>query len=391
MMKEQGMMPSAENVPERDEKIEQLVEGMTKKRDREEVKIEKILKDLEVRCSLPEGAVEIISNRVKELREMEVNEGALRKTSRWFVLDALANYYDDRIGIANFNFLKAELLELVDDNLIESREGSFEDLSKSAMIFFDVDGLKSVNDHALGKHDAGDLFLKKIADVFNGGKTAMWLRESGIKFYPARRSGDEFMCAIKASKSLNEKSDFVGIDGENVKDRTFIEYVIEKIQEDVGSLDMDDVQDFSNDEQKAAYDKIGFDTDSWPRDFRFKASISGGVAILKDALRDVLDGENIEGKGYEELLVNVIEKMISISDKEMSVNKEKDQERRAESEDEKERLTESIYRSGRSDQEKIDSLTEENENLKKEDKKKKEIIARQEAELEELRRKLAEK
>jgi GGDEF domain-containing protein len=349
---------------ERKEKqAENLLRELYEARERE-TEIDEVVKKMEAGCFLPRGAAEIISKRVQENRADGMSEEAVKRNARNSVMDLLDVYYDQMFGIPNFSFLKMEFLDLIEKGFLERREGNERASENTAIAFFDVNGLKAVNDHSLGKHNSGDLFLEGVSDVFNGGRTVRWLEEKGIIFHQARKSGDEFMCVISADRSLVENSSFKGVDGENVENRALGEYIVEKIQEDFENLDMKKVQDFSDPKQREVYKDLGIDVESWPPDFKFKASASAGIMTVAEALEEIAQREDEKRPGrYEGLVLETMKRAIDEADKRMTVNKKADKEARANSEDPHERYLEEIYLSGRSDMEmkrEIEKLQEEN-------------------------------
>lgn len=335
--------------PESESEMEQvadLARLISERKKMIKAPLHEILTEFETRGLVPERAVLEISRRMQKYEQAGASKEVLRLQAEDAIKDAVTMYRDERFEISNFNFFKAELFGFVDQILVEDKLESIDDLDKTAMIFFDVDGLKAVNDNALKLHTAGDIYLKKIAQALNAGRTTKWLESLGMEISPARRSGDEFMYAIRADKPLTKKTDFVGIDGENIENATFADYIIAKIKEDISELDMKDVQDFSDPQQREKYkDAV---TENWPEDFEFRASISGGAASLLDAIK-VLSKEkgNIDDSAYEELVLGILGKMINISDNAMLGDKTANKEKRKNSDSENDRLLEAIYRSAR--------------------------------------------
>jgi len=315
--------------------------------------VHEVLGGFEMEGLVPKRAVMEISRRLEKYEAVGADRELLKLQAEDALRDAVTMYRDERFEISNFGFFKEELFSFIDKVFLESELETVEDLDRTAMIFFDVDGLKAVNDKSLGLHKAGDIYLKKIAETFNSGRTTQWLESLGFEVSPARRSGDEFMYAIKANTPLTIKTDFIGIDGEKVSGVSFAEYVIKKIKQDIESLDMTDVQDFSDPGQREKYKGL---IDEWPENFQFRASISGGGVSLLDAVKKMIeDGKGVEGRPYEELIArDLIGPMIDLSDKKMTVDKERGKETRRESGNESEQILEKIYRSGR--EEKVDFI-----------------------------------
>ncbi|MFC1644803.1 hypothetical protein ACFL08_02155 [Patescibacteria group bacterium] len=366
------------------EVLTSLAEIIQSKKENREVSVHEVLKKFEEKGLIPARAKEEITRRLNRKQELGANDAIIKDTAKDYTLDAITLYRDNVFEISNYNFFKAELFRFIDENLTGQDIESIEDLDKTAMIFFDIDGLKAVNDNAMDAHASGDLYLSKIVEVFNGGRTTEWLRSIGVECSPARRSGDEFMCALKGNISFKIKDDFYGIDGEEVKNESFGEYVMKKLQEDVRSLNVDEVQDFSDPHQMNKYKDAGLDVGEWPEDFRFKASMSGGVATLLDVLRIVKDKEFKADESYEELIVGIAGEMIKGADGIMMENKEVDKKTRRKSDNIHDRLIETVYRAGRSDEEQINELKTKNKALEEQNQKMREQMEKTKAALDTL-------
>lgn len=334
-----------ETVSEKDQ-LAGLLQSISERRRSPEEPVHEILEEFETKGLIPKRAVLEISRRLEKYEKAGASKEVLRLQAKDVIKDSVTMYRDERFEISNFNFFKAELFGFIDKILVEDELESLDDLDKTAMIFFDVDGLKAVNDNALNLHAAGDVYLKKISQTFNEGRTTKWLESLGVEVSPARRSGDEFMYALRANSPLTKKADFVGIDGEKVENTSFADYVIARIKEDVHDIDMADVQDFSDPKQREKYKNI---SETWPEDFKFRASISGGAASLLDAIRILNERKgDIDGKMYEELVAGeLIGGMIDLSDKLMLEDKRLNKQKRRESNNREDVLLEAIYRSAR--------------------------------------------
>ncbi|MFC1638598.1 hypothetical protein ACFL2R_04195, partial [Patescibacteria group bacterium] len=98
-----------------------------------------------------------------------------------------------------------------------------------------------------------------------------------------------------------------------------------------------------------------------------------GVMTLLDVLRVIKD-KDFGDEGYEEMIVDITGDMIKGSDGRMMENKEEDKKTRRESENLHDRLIESVYRAGRSDEEQINELKAKNEALEKKQEKMREQL-----------------
>jgi diguanylate cyclase (GGDEF)-like protein/PAS domain S-box-containing protein len=91
-------------------------------------------------------------------------------------------YYDDLTGLPNRTLLQ--------DRLIKALASARRQKNKVALLFFDLDRFKTIND-SLG-HSVGDLVLKEVAE-----RLKKWAREQDTV---ARVGGDEFVIVLTAVK-----------------------------------------------------------------------------------------------------------------------------------------------------------------------------------------------
>jgi len=351
---------------------------LAKAEDWEEAPIKKKILKLEGR--LPKAAMREVSEQIRENEKLsgenKKNKGLqkyFKKENERIIRDAEIFYKDHKFDIPNDRFLQREMMcDIV--KVMKEIKGSenYEEIDKEidtlGMIFFDVDGLKAVNDKAEGGHSAGDLYLEKTSIVFTKGDTTKWLEEQGYKVIASHRSGDEFMCKI-SGESVNAVQDFKGLNGEQVND-SIIHYAMIQFKKELQEIKTKDLFDFSKQEQRDEFEELEI-----PSDLEFKASMSGGVASLEDALaelqRKIENGEieNIEDKDYDEILKLIVGIMFDASDKEMVKNKKEEKEGRENGTNEQ-KLMERIYRAGRDEA----SLKKEVVSLKEEMKNNKELI-----------------
>ncbi len=82
-------------------------------------------------------------------------------------------------------------------NLVQNEYANASDLQNNAVLFFDVNGMRTVVD--LTDHENGTAFLRELAKVFIHGTTTKLLRDQGLEVTPMSAGGDEFHIHIHSS------------------------------------------------------------------------------------------------------------------------------------------------------------------------------------------------
>lgn len=163
-----------------------------------------------------------------------------------------------------------------------------EDLKRIALLSFDANGLKAVNDLS-GVHENGTEYLKRIAEVFHAKDSAeaKRLKELGIdEILPVMAGGDEYSVLLKSEKPIPPEA---------------VEEALRMYDAAIQRLDVSDLVDFNDegtllrylgysneragllsaDERRAAVESV---RKEMPPDFKMRASASGGGATLYDGV-----------------------------------------------------------------------------------------------------------
>ena len=248
-------------------------------------------------------------------------------------------------------------------------------------IFFDLDGLKAINDRSLGGYEAGDKALYTMARALCDKNLKKWAASQDIDLVPTHHHGDEFLLGIIGEKNVDltkVKDEFIGVDGELVKGVSLIKYIGEYVNKTIEESPVEDILDFSNPEQLNKFKDF---KDGLPeglvldRDFKYKLSCSYGYATLKDGIaRSVKDKFNFNGKkpnggevDWEYIIFRLVGKgLIGTSEDKLKVSKVQGREYRVNSDDPRDRILEMLYRFGREfDAEKYQLLFKELEKIVK--------------------------
>lgn len=234
---------------------------------------------------------------------------------------------DGKDRIFGHDYAKMEIRERVDE-LLESdpTENGFR---KIALLSFDANGLKAANDLS-GSHKIGTEYLKRIVEVLHApeGPTRKWLKEKGIsKVLATTHGGDEYNVLLSSDKPIDD---------------AVISEAIERFETEVSSMDVSDIVDFDDPEvllrfgnvapgewarmddaqKEEALRKI---KDRLPPGAKFRATVSGGGAVLADAMAESMGGEGKNalepGDSYRRTLDKIMGALLDSADRSGSAAK----------------------------------------------------------------------
>lgn len=249
--------------------------------------------------------------RIEILRKIGLGSEEIAEFVRKDVTLIKLSYQDRRPCFQNalFNrkYIESELFKKIESAL--AGDITIENLSKTAVVNFDLNGLKAMND--LGGHLNGDRGLGYFAEMIQEGKTIKWLKTIGIESIPYTQGGDEFGVLLSGKTDL-------GAMREEIEKNIFNE---------VRDFDASDLIDFKN-EKVAEFLKDRNMTipgkvtspDGKEERFVFKMSTSVGIATIWDALVAV-EFKDTEGVG--ERIKKIRGAMIGIADEHAMEHKEK--------------------------------------------------------------------
>ena len=121
----------------------------------------------EALTGLPNEIRTIIEKRIAEWNEDGVPEEKIAIRLRREIEQTIAAFEDQRFGVPNGSYLRMEMFRLFDG--LVSEAANINKVKGVAGMFFDMNGLETVND--LAGHTAGDEYLRRIVNVFTGGRT----------------------------------------------------------------------------------------------------------------------------------------------------------------------------------------------------------------------------
>lgn len=208
-----------------------------------------------------------------------------------------ARMYLDRakhIQMYNRDYVEATLENALSE-IFEPETNKLDDFYKIALIFFDLNGLKTLNDGTT--HENGDRALEIFSKILKNGSTTQWLRRQGVEVIPAHQSGDEFLLLMRGDKDLS----------------SILEETKKRFHDEVEHYDASDLLDFQTgkkylSETLKIYDKFLEDLskktgvsiealeEKFSREFKFKLGTSVGIATLGQALSLIDPDEAINPK-----------------------------------------------------------------------------------------------
>lgn len=292
-------------------------------------------------------------------------EEIIKKLFRFDSEEASKWLKDKMTDIYNIEYFNSRMTLLLDEMIGESAKGkegqSLEDKMKSMVtIYFDLDGLKSINDN-IG-HNAGDKAIHFLAEAMNNSKLKQWAVEKGIELIPTHKSGDEFVLGIVSGERdslIDAPSEgFKGV--EDVNDKSIAQYIGEYITNKLNSEENGkEIIDFSNEGGK--FKGIVLPNGIELKNVNFKLNASFGVASMINVWKKVGEESEDEQGDYGNFLYKIlIGGMVDEADQNLNINKEEGKRVRRKSEDINERALETLYRfTDRSDSDASVSIEEE--------------------------------
>ena len=294
-------MEDAEHGGEREQRLNEVFESLLKGRQAERAEQqeggEAWLEDRV--ASLPDAAKLQIRHYDRKLVEAGVANPAKRAELAEEKIVAFEQTYQDRrftVGengehMLNKAYAKeqvvSELKELLGDSPTK------EDLKRIALLNFDANGLKAVNDLS-GSHEKGTEYLKRIAEIFanKNSPEAKRMQELGITdILAVTAGGDEYSVRIKSDKPIPPEA---------------IEEAIRMYEAAIQRIDASDLVDFNDESTMLRYlgvserqaELLTVDEkrnlflnfkDILPAGFKMRASASGGGATLYDGMLTAME------------------------------------------------------------------------------------------------------
>jgi GGDEF domain-containing protein len=187
-------------------------------------------------------------------------------------------------------YAKEQALEWLNQAL--GAEPEVEDLKKIALLNFDANGLKAVNDLS-GSHEKGTEYLRRIAEIFHDEESgaAAWLKSRGITdLLAVTGGGDEYSVMIRSERPIAQET---------------LDEAVRMYESAISGLNVADLVDFSDQETRlrflglseAHFESLSDsdrakkmkETGDMPAGFMMRASAAGGGRTMHDGLLSALE------------------------------------------------------------------------------------------------------
>lgn len=256
----------------------------------------------------PQDSPEIYQEDIKNsLDEEIINYLTTNVDTRFDIV-----YEDHEEKISTVGFVKDRAIDCIDE-VFQNPESSLEDLKKVALLSFDTDGLKPVND-LTASHTRGDEYLSLIAKVLHdpNSETNTWLREQGItEINPASGGGgDEFYVLIKSNRPIPPE---------------LLSEAITRFQNEIRLVDASHILDLTNPD---ILNRAHFNPQDIPQEYRYHAGATVGAATLYDGLnRATINPKDFNGNlDYVRAINKIMGGMWDEADEQMTENKKRKKE-----------------------------------------------------------------
>jgi GGDEF domain-containing protein len=354
---------------------------------------------------LNEGAKESenFQNTLKEIigrlkTDPEINDFMREFAGRRFT-EEMEGQWNERLDIWTHGHFMTRMTRAISDKFTKSEEVGQQQLKSIGTLFFDLDGLKFLNE--INRYNAGNKALWVMARALTDNNLTNWAGRNDIELVSSHHHGDEFLMGVIANDGIdltNKDNKFIGVNGEEVGGVSLMKYIGDYVTELVNNFGQDETEsrerreelisgqaisgsmgivkkykedkrknkinppksirniiDFSDPDQlnKLAEFKAQLPAnlaELLKEDFKYQLSCSYGYSTLEDAVaKNVKDGLFDDSDiSYEYLIYKLASKgLTDTSEAKLKIAKEFGKEKRRRSNDLRLQLLERLYRFGR--------------------------------------------
>ena len=250
------------------------------------------------------------------------------------IIESAKLYMDSAKHILMYNrqYVEDRFENDINDIVEKTEQPKVEDFYGIALISFDLNGLKTLND--ANGHEMGNRALEIFSKILKEGTTTEWLKKQGVEVVPARQSGDEFLFLMRGEKDLSliieeTKRRF----DQEVKDANATELmsfadakryleglkIWEPFLKGVIAKNGVEIEGLSEDDFKKEMGKAEADLN---KIFKFKMGTSVGIATLGEAMSRITP-EELTGKTYKQIARRAIGETFNTSDEKAMEHKKR--------------------------------------------------------------------
>jgi GGDEF domain-containing protein len=341
-----------------------------------------------------------LKEMIKNLKiDSEINDFMSKFTGKRFE-EEMRRQWNEQLEIWTYSHFMTRMARAISDKFTKSENINQQQLKSTGALFFDLDGLKFLNE--VNGYNAGDKALWVMARALTDDGLISWAGKMGIELVPSHHHGDEFLMGVIADDKIDltdNTNKFTGVAGEEVSGVSLMKYIgeyVTKLVNDFGQDEMEDkeqrkeltsgqaisgsigiVQKYTDDKRKnkinspkSIRDIVDFSNPDQldklvefrvqlplelaallKENFKYQLSCSYGYSTLEDAVtKNVEDGLEFDNPdvSYEYLIYKLTGKgLVDSSESKLKVAKRLGREMRRESDSLKLQLLERLYRFGR--------------------------------------------
>jgi len=307
---------------------------------------------------------------------------------------------NDRLEIWSYAYFMTAMTRAISDKFVNKDFVDSDGLRSVGALFFDLDGLKFLNE--VNCYNAGDKALWVMARALTDSRLTRWSEKQNIELVPTHHHGDEFLLGVVASNNIDltdNKNDFVGVGGERIKNTSVIKYIGDYVTNVVNGFgqeteiresdkrtgltsgyavsgSMGDVKKYKGSKNKKRVnpprnigDIINFSDSSQlgklselkaqlpeeerkllDENFKYQLSCSYGYSVLEDSMaKNIVSKLGFDNSdiSYEYIIYKLAVGLLDVSETKLKISKMIGREERNKSRDARLRLLEKLYRFGR--------------------------------------------
>ncbi len=282
-------------------------------------------------ADLPVLLREEVQGHVDKFKKYNAPESDLKDETEGKRKEVLKRY-EDNFGMYNKEYSRMLMSDKIED--IFDNEPKVEDLKKLARISWDLNGLKAVNDLNGGRHREGDVYIGVAVEVLSDKSIKALARKYGLRFDAVHDSGDEFAAVVTSEEPITHGSeaekglnDLIAVISDKINRHRSAQEALDLEDEDVlYNLYKIELRSRGLEPEPRSLELIEEFKKTIPKNYKFKAWMSGGVSTLYDSLMRYEGGKNDiqEEDDHDKVVKKLMGTLIDMSDEVMGKRKAED-------------------------------------------------------------------